>query len=138
MEAVGLDAAAVAEGPFSEAGGAAAAEALLAAHPDLTAVYASSLAQAVGLLHTAWRRGLAVPERLSVVSYDDMPLAEHLVPPLTTIRMPLGALGAAAVDALIDQVLGGEPSDVVVATAPEVIARASAVPPPDLAGGNGR
>jgi DNA-binding LacI/PurR family transcriptional regulator len=124
-----LPAAPVEEGSFSERGGAEAAHRLLVRRPEVTAIYASSLAQGAGVLHAAWRLGRAVPAELSVISYDDMPLAEHLVPPLTTIRMPLAELGAAAVDALIDQTLGGAPHDLVVPTEPEVITRASSAGP---------
>ena len=125
----GLDEAPVAEGEFSEQGGAEPAHALFDAHPGLTAVYSSSLAQTLGVLHAAWERGLRVPNDVSVVSYDDMPFAAFLRPPVTTIRMPLGELGAAAVDALIDQLEGAEPRDVVVPGEPVVIARRSTAPP---------
>jgi LacI family transcriptional regulator len=119
----------VAEGDFGESGGAAAARELLERRPDLTALYTSTLSQAVGVYHTAWELGLEVPADLSLVGYDDMPLAEYLRPPLTTVRTPLAELGAAAVDALLDQLLGGEPRDVVVETAPEVVVRASTAEP---------
>ena len=56
-----------------------------------------------------------------LIGYDDMPLAEYLRPPLTTVRTPLAELGAAAVDALVDQLLGGEPRDVVVGAGPGVV-----------------
>ena len=120
----------VAEGDFQETGGAKAGRALLERSPDLTALYASTLSQAVGLLHVAWELGLRVPADLSVVAYDDMPLADYLRPPLTTVRMPLAELGAAAVDALLEQLLGGEAHDVTVETEPEVIVRGSTAPPP--------
>ena len=90
----------------------------------------STLAQAVGALHEAAQLRLRVPEDLSLVTYDDMPLADYLRPPLTTIRMPLSELGAAAVDALVEQLLGGEPRDVVVPGEPEVVVRSSTAPPP--------
>ncbi len=85
---------------------------------SLTALYASTISQAVGVFHAAWERDLRVPGDLSVIAYDDIPLADFLRPPLTTVRMPLAELGAAAVDALLDQLLGGEPRDVTVGTAP--------------------
>jgi LacI family transcriptional regulator len=44
--------------------------------------------------------------------------------------MPLDELGAAAVDALVDQLLGGEPRDVMVETPPRIMARGSTAPPP--------
>lgn len=115
----------VEQSDFGETGGAEAAAALLARAPRLTALYTSTLSQAVGAYHTIWRCGLAVPGDLSLVGYDDMPLAEYLRPPLTTVRAPLDELGAVAVDALVDQVLGGEPRDVTIETAPEIVVRAS-------------
>jgi DNA-binding LacI/PurR family transcriptional regulator len=115
----------VAEGDFGENGGAAAGRWLLERRADLTALYTSTLSQAVGVFHATWELGLNVPADLSLIGYDDMPLAEYLRPPLTTVRTPLAELGAAAVDALVDQLLGGTPGDVVVATEPEVVVRAS-------------
>jgi DNA-binding LacI/PurR family transcriptional regulator len=126
---LGLEQAAVAQREFSEAGGADAARVLLARRPRATALFTSSLSQGVGTLHGAAELGLAVPGDLSVVSYDDMPLAAYLRPPLTTVRMPLAEMGAAAVDALLDQLAGEPPRDVLVATAPEVVVRSSTAPP---------
>jgi DNA-binding LacI/PurR family transcriptional regulator len=129
MEGIGLGVAPVAEGEFTESGGSEAARRLLEDNPDVTALYVSSLAQAVGALHAAATHRLHVPEDLSIVTYDDMPLADYLRPPLTTIRMPLAELGAAAVDALVEQLLGDEPRDVVVRGDPKVVVRGSTAPP---------
>jgi LacI family transcriptional regulator len=125
----GLPEPAVVEGEFSEYGGAHAADRLLSDHPELTAVYASSIGQGIGILHTAWRRGLAVPAQLSITAYDDLPVAQFTVPPLTTVRVRLGALGAAAVDALLDQIEGSPPRDVTVPAFPEIMVRESTAPP---------
>jgi DNA-binding LacI/PurR family transcriptional regulator len=119
----------VAEGDFGESGGAAAADELLDRCPDRTALYTSTLSQAVGVLHATWVRGLDVPADVSIVGYDDMPLAEYLRPPLTTVRTGLAELGALAVDTLVDQLLGGELRNVVVSSEPEVIVRASTAEP---------
>ncbi|HSE81399.1 MAG TPA: LacI family DNA-binding transcriptional regulator [Gaiellaceae bacterium] len=115
----------VEEADFGEHGGAEAARRLLGRAPHLTALYTSTLSQAVGVYHAAWELGLEVPRDLSLVGYDDMPLAEYLRPPLTTVRTPLAELGAAAVDALVDQLLGGDPRNVVVDAEPEVVVRSS-------------
>ena len=88
----------VARGAFTPSGGAEAGERLLREHPELTAVFTSSLAQAIGLLHVARGLGRAVPADLSVIAYDELPVAEYLSPPVTTVAMPLSELGAAAVD----------------------------------------
>jgi LacI family transcriptional regulator len=117
------------DGDFTETGGARLTADLLGRHPDLTAITTGGLSQAVGALHAAWELGLAVPRDLSVVSFDDLALAEYLRPPLTTVRMPLAELGAAGIDALVDQLLGGEPRNVVVETHAEVVVRASTAPP---------
>ena len=84
----------VAHGAFTPSGGATAGEQLLAQHPRLTAVFTSSLAQAIGLLHAARTLGRAVPADLSVIAYDELPVAAYLSPPVTTVAMPLGELGA--------------------------------------------
>jgi DNA-binding LacI/PurR family transcriptional regulator len=129
MRELGLDPSAVARGSFDERGGAAATEELLGGNPGLTALYASTLGQAVGTLHAVRSLGLRIPEDVSVVAYDDLPLADHLDPPLTTIGMPLLELGAAAVDAVLRQLNGEPPADVVVPTRPVVVERRSTARP---------
>jgi LacI family transcriptional regulator len=96
---------------FLEQDGAEALERLLATNGDVTAIYTGTVSQAAGALHVAWRRGIDVPRRLSVVAHADMGLAEVTVPPLTTVRMPLPELGSAGVDALLAQVRTGETAD---------------------------
>lgn len=121
---LGLTVRAVERAAFSEAGGAQAATRLLQAHRT-TALYVSTLSQAVGAMHAIRALGLAIPDDVSVVAYDDLPLADYLDPPLTTIAMPLVELGAAAVEAVIAQLGGDPPTDVRVTTSPQVISRAS-------------
>ena len=65
--------------------------------------FVSNINQAVGALAAARRQGVAVPDDVSVVGYDDDPLTEYLDVPLTAIRMPLWELGATAVDLVIEQ-----------------------------------
>jgi LacI family transcriptional regulator len=126
---VGAEEAPIVEGELSETGGAEAGRALLEQHPDLTAVYSSSLAQTVGLLHAASERGLRVPDDLAVISHDEIPLAEYLSPPVTTVLVPLDEVGAVAVDALVEQLEGGEPRSIVVPSEPTVIRRRSTAAP---------
>ena len=126
MSELGLEAR-IARGAFSEAGGAAAATQLLSNHSALpTAVYCSTLGQAVGALHAVRNRGLRIPDDISMVAYDDLPLADYLDPPVTTVAMPLLDLGAAAVDAVLDQLHGAPPSSVAVDVVPAIIERRSA------------
>ncbi|WP_229711663.1 LacI family DNA-binding transcriptional regulator [Streptomyces daqingensis] len=127
---LGLAAAPVAHGTFSEEGGAKAATSLLGEHPELTALYVSTLGQAIGVLHAARAAGRSVPGDLSVLTYDELPMAAYLEPPLTTLAMPLQEVGATAVDALLEQLEGKPPRDFRVPAEPRVITRASVGPPP--------
>jgi DNA-binding LacI/PurR family transcriptional regulator len=125
VQALGLPSDLVARGGFSEEGGAAAAGLLLDRDPLPTAVYCSTLGQAVGALHAIRTRGLRVPADVSVVTYDDLPLADYLDPPLTSVAMPLLELGAAAVDAVLKQLGGAPPADVAIRVPPAIVERAS-------------
>ena len=133
----GLDPRRVVEGDFLESGGAEATSEILQRWPDTTAIYTSSASQGIGAIHAAWELGIAVPERLSIIAAADMPLAAYLVPPLTSVTMPLFELGAAAVDALISQIESPAaaadaptPGNLVIDTLPLLVARGSTGPAP--------
>lgn len=89
---------------FTREGGAGAAGELLAARPDLTAVLALNDLMAVGVIRHLAARGRDVPADVSVVGFDDIPLAEDIDPGLTTIRVPMEEMGASA----MRMVLGDE------------------------------
>lgn len=124
----GLEVCQVEHVEFSEAGGAEGVAAIVKAG-RATAVYASSLAQAIGALHGAHDAGLRIPDDLSLVGNDDFPIAAYLSPPLTTVAMPLRELGRYGADAIIDQLEGKAPGDVVVPTEAKLVVRASAGAP---------
>jgi LacI family transcriptional regulator len=65
-----------------------------------TAIMCSNDMTAIGVMHAAFDAGLSIPGELSVVGFDDISLARHLLPPLTTVRMSCNELGARAIDAL--------------------------------------
>ncbi|HSV86785.1 MAG TPA: LacI family DNA-binding transcriptional regulator, partial [Levilinea sp.] len=69
-----------------------------------SAVFAQNDRMAIGLIRAAGDAGLCVPSDLSVIGFDDMPLASYFVPPLTTCPQNMGAIGAAAADLLIQAV----------------------------------
>ena len=99
MARVGLavDEALVHHGDFQPGGGHRAACALLALDEPPTAVFAGSDMQASGVYRAAREHGLHVPQDLSVVGFDDVSLAQHLSPPLTTVRQPLADMAGEAV-----------------------------------------
>jgi LacI family transcriptional regulator len=117
MAALGLDARPHRRGPFDEQGGAAARSTCCGTRRT-DGLYACTLGQATGAMHAVRSAGMRIPADVSVVAYDDLPLPTTSTRPLTTIAMPLLELGAAAVDAVLRQLGGGPPADVVVPTTP--------------------
>ncbi|MEV5486371.1 MULTISPECIES: LacI family DNA-binding transcriptional regulator [Streptomyces] len=113
---------------YTPAGGRAAMNELLTAPQRPTAVYVSNVASAVGVLHALHLAHVAVPDDMSVIAMHDMNLADHLVPALTTVRMPLGELGARAVR-LMATCGPADPIAQVVTDPVEIVVRASTAPP---------
>lgn len=87
------------EGDFTEEGARAAARELLALKP--TAIFAASDTMAIGVLQAARDVGTRVPQDVALVGFDDLPMASLVEPTLTTVRQPIGRLGATAVDVLL-------------------------------------
>jgi len=118
----------VAYGDFYAESGLAAAVAMLALPDPPTAIFAASDLMALGVVRAASEAGLRVPDDLSVVGFDDIQLAPHVTPPLTTVRQDKAGLGAAAGDALIELIDGA--GDTGVVTLPvELVARGSTAAP---------
>jgi LacI family transcriptional regulator len=113
---------------FDRSGGATAAAALLDAEPGLTALVALNDSMAVGALALLRSRGLAVPGQLSLVGFDDMPVASDVTPALTTIRLPLAEMGARAMSLALRQPQRGAGPRVEPVGA-ELVRRASVGPP---------
>jgi LacI family transcriptional regulator len=102
---------------YTPAGGAEATTALFATGRRPTAIFVANVASAIGVLTAVRQLGLSVPDDVSVVAVHDLPLADHLVPALTTVRMPLRRLGARAVELL----LGTDPREPVAEVVREPI-----------------
>jgi len=87
----------VLHGDFFPEGGRARAAQLLSLSEPPTAIFAGSDLQALGVYEEARRRGLRVPDDLSVVGFDDLSIAQYATPPLTTVRQPHSEMAAEAV-----------------------------------------
>ena len=103
---IGYDELRVVEGTFDAASGWSAMSALLTRAPDVTAAFVASDIVAFGALRALREAERRVPADMSVVGFDDIPLASHFDPPLTTIRLPARDLGAAAGRALVERLAG--------------------------------
>lgn len=94
-----------------------------------TAIFAANDAMALGAIDAARAHGLRVPEDISVVGFDDIPLASHVHPKLTTLRQPLSAIGDAAVQELLRRITGAEAQQWRVEFPSTLIVRETTAPP---------
>ncbi len=113
----------IVETGFVEADARASASALIARDRHFDAVFAASDVIALALITALKDAGRSVPEDVSVCGFDDVALARHLNPPLTTIRQPLSVGGQTMVD-LLFQRMGGEHAGSVLIPA-ELVVRGS-------------
>lgn len=125
-----LDAAMLFEGGYTFDSGVACAEKLLLtpAGKRATAVFCGNDEMAVGAYQAARRAGLEVPGDLSIVGFDDTPMASRIWPPLTTVRLPIRDMGKAAAQLLIAKRSADEVARFVEFT-PEIVERQSTAPP---------
>jgi len=93
-------------GDFTEASGFRAGQMLLEASPRPTAVFAANDSMAIGALSALRSGGARVPEDMSVVGFDDIPMARYMNPPLSTVQVDISALGVRAVERLLGHVRG--------------------------------
>lgn len=110
---------------FTQEGGAAAMERLLAARPDLDAVFAASDLMAAGALSVLAAARRRVPEDVAVVGFDDSPVATSTAPQLTSIRQPIEEMGREMARLLLAAVEAPDPVPQRVILATELVRRAS-------------
>ncbi|TDC58451.1 LacI family transcriptional regulator [Actinomadura sp. KC345] len=118
----------VVQGSYGPEGGAQAARRLLDDPEPPTALFVANVTSAIGVLSALRARGITVPGEMSVIAVHDLPLAEHLIPPLTTVRMPLRALGARATRLLLS-VPADHPVEEIVREPIELVVRQSTARP---------
>lgn len=90
-----------------------------------TAVIAISDVVAIGVMYEAERRGLTVGKDLSLIGFDDAPMAAYLRPALTTLRQPIAEIGAALVTMLDEAIKGNQPPQRHVLMPPKLVLRYS-------------
>ncbi|WP_433440938.1 LacI family DNA-binding transcriptional regulator [Nonomuraea sp. CA-141351] len=106
--------------------------ALLAERLDFTAVFCANDAVAAGAMQALELAGIAVPESISVVGYDDVPIAQELRPQLTTVRIPLEEMGRQAVRLGLDVADDNDylmPVQTTARVGTNIVVRASVAPP---------
>ena len=114
-------------GDFGMDRGLVAAECFAAMADRPTAIFAANDETAIGFVSGIRRHGIDCPRDVSVVGFDDLAMAPHFWPPLTTMRQPREALGRLAAEALID-LIEGQPRNRVprhIVLSSEIIVRGS-------------
>jgi DNA-binding LacI/PurR family transcriptional regulator len=106
LEAAGLPTDAVVHSDFTATGGAEAAVALLDEHPDVDGIFVASDLMAEGALRILHSRGRRVPEDVAVVGFDDLGVAAHTTPRLTTVHNPVVQTTMAATATLLGLLAG--------------------------------
>ncbi|WP_308638384.1 LacI family DNA-binding transcriptional regulator [Paenibacillus silvisoli] len=106
LEQAGIpyDPALVFDGNFSEDGGCEAMYRILLNHPDVTAVFSASDLMVLGALRAMEKLNRRVPQTLSIVGYDDIPVASYCSPKLTTVRQDKYEMGYQSAQLVIDMI----------------------------------
>jgi LacI family transcriptional regulator len=115
----------VVEGDFTRGGGQAAVEELLAG-PEFDAVFAHNDLMAVGVLDGLSAASRTVPADVAVIGFDDISIAAHTRPALTTVRQPSREMGEAAATMLLDSLNGTELPDAPHVVPTSLVIRESA------------
>jgi DNA-binding LacI/PurR family transcriptional regulator len=100
----------VVEGDHTLEGGIRAMQSLLSLPKRPTAVLCSNDMTALGVMHKCHNEGLSIPKDLSLVGFDDIKLAQFVLPPLTTVRMSQSELAHIAFNALLKEIESEAPS----------------------------
>lgn len=105
---------------------------LLERHPQVTAVFAIADLTAIGVLHAAHEAGVRVPDELSVLGYDDIAAATHVIPQLTTIAQPIRKMGEIAAQTLLDHMTDAKSPIRSIMLENTLVIRGSTAPPNDM------
>ncbi|MFE7355095.1 LacI family DNA-binding transcriptional regulator [Streptomyces sp. NPDC057543] len=116
----------VVHGDFTERCGRLAVEQLMASGAEFDSVFAHNDISAAGVLRALRAAGRSVPDDIAVVGFDDIPMAEHTEPPLTTVRQPTRQMGETAARMLLAHLGGTAVPDAPVVLPTELVVRHSA------------
>jgi DNA-binding LacI/PurR family transcriptional regulator len=128
LAVAGRDTGLVENGDFTQASGTAAMSRLLAAHPDLDAVFAASDSMAAGALRVLQAAGRSVPGDVAVIGFDDSVITRYTSPPLTTISQPIRQLGWEMAKMLVSLIAGEPAGSLILPT--RLVIRESTEPGP--------
>ncbi len=117
------------EGSWECHSGFRAMQALLDAHPRLTAVFSANDRMALGAMRAIHEAGLHIPQDISIIGLDDIETSAYQIPPLTTVRQSFCKLAVLGIRLLLDILSGKNPDPYQIMIEPELIIRQSTAPP---------
>jgi DNA-binding LacI/PurR family transcriptional regulator len=126
---VPADPALIREGDFQIEDGRRHTRDLLRLPDPPTAIFACNDGEAIGVYQAATEAGKRIPHDLSVVGFDDLPPAQWMIPPLTTIRQPLTEMAVAAATMVVTLARNEAPASDRLELATDLVVRASTAPP---------
>lgn len=116
-------------GGYTYASGVERAYELLTQTPRPTAIFTGNDEMAVGVYRAAHDLGLSIPDDLSVVGYDDSPIASQVWPALTSVHLPIRDMGKAAAERVLQMGSAAGATTELVQFTPKLVARGSSAPP---------
>lgn len=128
-EGIAFDPALVRAGDYLQSTTRESARSLLGAGRRPTAVFAANDLSGIATLEVAAELGLDVPGDLSVIGFDDIPEASQMIPPMSTIRQPMQALGATAARMVIALMAGETLASTHVMLPTRLVTRSTTAPP---------
>jgi LacI family transcriptional regulator len=115
-------------GNFLQESGYRSAERLFSLPRAPSALFVANMEMAAGVIAFVREKGIAVPQEISIVTFDDSFWARYMDPPLTVIAQPVDKMGKCTMELLLARLRGGKPAQTLVFT-PELIVRRSTGPP---------
>lgn len=129
-----LDRNIVASGDFTQAGGYQAMKSILEHERNISAVFACNDVMAFGVMRALREAGFLIPDDISVLGFDGIPLAGYMDPPLATVRQPILELGKAIIEVLVEQ-MNGKSEYPIHRVLPVEFQPAESIRPPEKAQG---
>lgn len=115
----------VAQGDFFQPSGFAAGKKLLSLRQAPSAIFVSNDLMAFGVMEAIKEQGMRLPTDISVIGFDDIPMASQVYPPLTTVRQPLYEMGVAAARMMMAMLRGVEPPSRRITLLTELVERST-------------
>lgn len=120
-----LDESQILTSDLTQRGGYAAAERLLAGANPPEAIAACNDLMALGAMSAAQERGLIVGQDVAITGFDDIPMAEHSHPPLTTLHQPIYEIATMVAEMLLEIIAGRTPEHSQIILEPRLVVRRS-------------